>query len=74
MCYGNRNRSTNATLGQYFYSNFTFEAHGVCQSFRYFTDKYSDYLLNKIDTKIERTTIGIDVATEIPTIFNDDNP
>ena len=46
----------------------------VFQAFLYFTDKYSDYLLNKIDTKIERTTIGTDVATEIPTIFNDDNP
>ena len=31
------------------------------------------YLLNKSDTKIERTTIGTDVAMEIPTIFNDDN-
>ena len=31
------------------------------------------YLLNKNDTKIERTSIGTDVAMEIPTIFNDDN-
>ena len=63
MCYSNRNRSTNETHGQYFYINI-----------RYFIDKYSDYLLNKIYTKIERTTIGIDVAMEIPTIFNDENP
>ena len=70
MCYDNRNRSTNATLVQYFYSNITFKAHGSMSSFRYFTDKYSGYLLNKIDTKTERTTIGIEVAMEIPTIFN----
>ena len=36
-------------------------------------DTTCNYLLNKIDTKIERTTIGNDVAMEIPTIFNDDN-
>ena len=37
------------------------------------SDTTCNYLLNKIDTKIERTTIGNDVAMEIPTIFNDDN-
>ena len=37
------------------------------------SDTTCNYLLNKIDTKIERTTIGNDVAMEISTIFNDDN-
>ena len=37
------------------------------------TDTTYYYLLNKNDTKIERTTIDTDVAREIPTIFIDDN-